>query len=177
MSTLNFDATRHDPNVGFDPIPAGDYVAMVTDSDVKPTKANTGSYLQLTWEVLEDGPYKGRKIWQRMNIQNQNKQAEEIGMRELSNVCHAVGVLHVQDSAELHNRPCVLKVKYVPADGQYSAKNEVSSCEPVNGGPKNPAPAAVASAPSSSPGVAAEAAAPAQEPIAAAGGATPPWKR
>ena len=137
MSALNFDATQHDPNVGFEPIPAGDYVAMVIESEVRATQAGTGSGLNLTWEIL-DGPYKGRRLWQWLNINNPSKQAEEIGQRELSNVCHAVGKLRVADSAELHNTPCTVKVKFTPAGkdrkGVYrDARNEITSCQALDG--------------------------------------------
>ena len=51
MANLNgFDATTVDPNVGFDPIPVGKYLAVVTDSVMKATKAGTGEYLELTFE-------------------------------------------------------------------------------------------------------------------------------
>ena len=175
MAQLNFNAEGVDPNVGFEPIPAGDYTAMITESEIKPTKAGTGAYLQLVWEIV-DGVYQGRKLWQRINVQNQSQQAEEIGQRQLSNICHAVNMLQVQDSAELHNRPAIVKVKFVPADGQYNAKNEITSCESLQGAVQQPqqvtqpqAVAPVATQPQ-----------PAQQqvaPAAAAAPATPPWKR
>ncbi|MFU8817400.1 MAG: DUF669 domain-containing protein, partial [Pseudomonadales bacterium] len=61
MSALNFDATNIPTESGFEPIPAGDYVAFIEESEIKPTQAGTGFYLQLVWQVL-DGEQKGRKI-------------------------------------------------------------------------------------------------------------------
>ncbi len=61
MALLNFDANEVAPSTGFDPIPAGKYVAVINDSGEKENKAGTGSYLQLECESLE-GNYKGRRL-------------------------------------------------------------------------------------------------------------------
>lgn len=159
MSTLNFDATTVAPDTGFDPIPAGEYVAMIVDSEIKPTKAGTGMYLQLVWEVC-DGPASGRKIWDRINIQNPNQVAEEIGQKQLSAVCHAVGVLRVQDSAELHEKPASIKVVVKPGQGEYLPSNEVKGYRALNGAAPVVAPRAAASAPA-----------------AVAAAAPPPWAK
>lgn len=140
MAQLNFDASTVDPDVGFDPVPAGDYTAMIVDSEIKLTKAGTGMYLQLVWQVC-DGQYAGRRIWDRINIQNPNQMAEEIGQKQLSSICHAVGVLRVIDSVELHDRPCSLKVVVKPGEGQYLPTNEVKGYRALGGG-QTPAPAA-----------------------------------
>lgn len=165
MSQLNFDATTVDPDAGFDPIPAGDYLAMIEDSEIKPTRANTGMYLQLVWQVVE-GDHKGRKVWDRINIQNQNQTAEEIGQKQLSAICHAVGVLRVADSAELHDKPCIIKVVMKPAEGQYTASNEVKGYKAMPTGAQfAPPPAGQVSA--TAPAVAP------QTPVAA----KPPWAK
>ena len=124
MAMLSFDATTVQPDEGFDPVPAGDYPVIITDSEMKQTKAGTGHYLQLTLQVI-DGPAKNRLIWHRLNIQNPNATAQEIGQRQLSALCHAVGKLQVQDSAELHGIPFVARV--IVKTDDYGAKNEIKS--------------------------------------------------
>ena len=156
---INFDATTVDPDTGFDPVPAGDYTAMIIGSEIKPTKAGTGMYLQLVWQVC-DGQFAGRRIWDRINIQNPNQVAEEIGKKQLSSICHAVGVLRVIDSGELHDRPCALKVVVKPGEGQYLPTNEIKAHRSLSGDAPPPV-ARAASAP----------AAP------AAASAPPPWAR
>jgi len=126
MSALNFDATTVDPVDDFSPIPAGEYVMAIIDSEMKPTKNGQGQYLQLTLQVLE-GEYKGRMVWDRLNLVNPNQTVVEIARRTLSAICHAVGKLQVQDSAELHDIPMVVRVSVRPADGQYDASNEVKA--------------------------------------------------
>ena len=104
-----FNANDHDPIGDFDALPPGQYLAMATDSEMKPTKSGSGSYLQIVWEVI-DGEYKGRKLWSRLNLDNPNRTAVEIAQRELSSICRAVEVMKPEDSAELHGKPLVLKV-------------------------------------------------------------------
>jgi Protein of unknown function (DUF669). len=53
MQFNGFDANQVDPNVVYEPLPAGWYKAVITTSEEKPTKAQTGSYLQLSLEVIE----------------------------------------------------------------------------------------------------------------------------
>jgi hypothetical protein len=105
----NFDASRIEPSSPFEPIPAGKYLAMVTDSEIKPNKAGTGSYLELVFTIVE-GEYKDRKLWARYNLDHPNEVVVKIAMAELSALCRAVGVLTPRDSVELHNLPLVLTV-------------------------------------------------------------------
>lgn len=133
-------------------------------------------YLQLVWQIAE-GAFQGRKIWDRLNVQNTNKQAEEIAHKQLSAVCHAVGVLQVRDSAELHNRPCKIGV-IRKADPGYQPSNEVKRYNSIGGAPAPvqqqslvpPAASVAAPAP-------AAAAAPATTARQAFGGAKPPWMK
>jgi hypothetical protein len=80
MAQLNFDATHVDITNHYEAIPAGDYEAMVTDSQMKSTKDGSGQYLELTLEI-QSGQFQGRKIWDRLNLQNRNAKAVEIAQR------------------------------------------------------------------------------------------------
>lgn len=105
-----FDANNVEPAGDFEPIPAGKYVAVITESEFKPTKAGTGSYLQLTFQVT-DGPCANRLLWARLNLDNPNATAQKIAQGELSAICRAIGVLAPNDSVELHNLPLVINVR------------------------------------------------------------------
>ncbi|MBL9030284.1 MAG: DUF669 domain-containing protein [Phycisphaerae bacterium] len=110
MANLNnFDANQVDPSVGFDPLPAGRYLAVITDSEMKPTKTGQGQFLQLTFQVL-DGPQKGRLVWSRLNLENSNPTTVKLARAELSAICRAVGVMAPKDSVELHNIPLEISV-------------------------------------------------------------------
>ena len=131
MAQLNFDATQVEPDTGFDTVPAGWYNASIDESDIKPTKDGAGSYLQCRFNIL-DGQYRGRKLFARLNIRNANAQAQEIALRQLSAIGHAVGVLHIQDSQQLHGLPLKLKVKIRKGDDNYEDQNEIISYKNIN---------------------------------------------
>lgn len=104
-----FDACSVEPASAFEPLPAGRYRVVVTDSEEKPTKRGDASYMQFTFEVIE-GPHAGRKLWARLNLNNPSAQAVQIARAELSALCRAVGVLTPQDTSELHDIPLDVKV-------------------------------------------------------------------
>lgn len=144
MASLNgFDASTVDTTDNFAPIPAGDYPIVITESEMKPTKSGTGQYLQLVLEVI-DGPMKGRKLWDRLNLVNSNTTAVEIAEKALSQICHAVGVLRPQDSVELHDKPLQVTVT-VKDDPQYGPRNECKGYKALGDAAPAPAPAAAAS--------------------------------
>jgi hypothetical protein len=125
MANLNgFDASQVEPT-SFDPLPAGKYLAVITESEMRPTKKGAGQFLNLTFEVIE-GEYKGRKVWARLNLKNPNPQAEQIARGQLSAICRAVGVMAPKDSLELHNLPLVVTVKVKKRDDTGDLQNEVS---------------------------------------------------
>ncbi len=145
-----FDANQVDPTTAFDPIPAGKYVAVITESEMKVNKAGNGHFLQLTFQIVE-GEFKGRFLWARLNLDNPNATAVKIARGELSAVCRAVGVLAPNDSAELHNLPLMIHVRCKKRPDTGEITNE------IRGYSKKEQPAAPASPTTDN--------------------ATPPWKR
>ena len=160
MDLNGFNALEIEPATSYEPLPADWYKCVITDTEKKPTKAMTGSYLQLTIEVIE-GQHAGRKVFDRLNLDNPNSVAVQIAQSSLSSVCRSINVNDPQDSIELRDKPLMVKISVKPADGQYGASNEVKGYEAaldvvaaVTG-----APVAVSSA------------------GAAGGVSVPPWKR
>jgi len=152
MADLNgFNANEVEPTTSFDPVPAGKYLAAVTESEMKATKSGNGSYLQLTFTIVE-GEYKNRVLWARLNLNNPNATAVKIAQGELSAICRAVGVMQPKDSAELHNLPLILTVKVKKRSDTDELTNEIKGYE-------------------------AKAAAAGQPQQAPATDSTPPWKR
>lgn len=153
MMLQGFNAAEIEPTGSYDPIPAGWYKVVFTSAEEKPTKAQTGSYLQLSVEVIE-GEHQGRKLVERLNLNNPNQTAVEIAQRTLSAICRAIGVMTPRDSSDLLNKPLMAKVAVKPAEGAYSASNEIKGYEaPNSAGMATP---------------------PAAAPVASS---TPPWKR
>ena len=125
MADLNgFDARKVEPAADFEAIPAGKYLAAITESEMKETKAGTGSYLQLTFTILE-GEYKNRILWARLNLNNPNATAVKIARAELSAICHAVGVMSPRDSVELHNLPLLITAKCKKREDTGEIVNEL----------------------------------------------------
>ncbi len=124
MAQLEFNAHEVDPSLAFEPLPAGNYLCEITDSEMKPTKNGQGSYLELTFTVL-DGEYKGRKAWDRLCINHTNSKTVEIARANLSAICHAVGVMQPQDSVQLHNLPLVITVKCKKREDTGEVTNEI----------------------------------------------------
>lgn len=152
MADLNgFNANNVEPKSNLDPIPSGKYVAVITDSEMKPTKAGTGEYLELKFQVVE-GDHKNRLLWSRLNLNNPNAQAVEIARAELSAICRAVGVMSPQDSVELHDLPLVLTVRCKKREDTGEVTNEIKGYAPK--------------APQAGPA-----------PAAAGTNSTPPWQR
>ena len=113
MAFINFNAADVDPNQSFEPIPAGKYLAAIVDSTTKPTKNGAGEYLEIVLEVLE-GPYKGRRLWERLTLKHPNDVVVRIASANLSAICHAVAVMTLRDSHELHDIPMTVTVALRP---------------------------------------------------------------
>ena len=119
-----FDATGVDPVKPLEVLPPGRYPAQIVNSDMRLTKDGMGQYLNLEIDVLE-GPYQGRKLFDRLNLVNANSQTVEIAQRTLSAICHATGRLQVQDSEELHLIPFMAVVQVQPPKNGYGESNKI----------------------------------------------------
>lgn len=168
-----FDANTVEPS-NFDVYPAGKYLAQIVASEMRPTKDGRGQYLFLELDILE-GQFAGRKLFDRLNLVNDNPDTVDIATRTLSSICRATGQMQVKDSEQLHLIPLIADVRVRPPKGQYGESNSIRYL-PRNAAaaPATRAPVAYASAP-------APATAPAPQPqpatpVAPAAGGLP-WQR
>lgn len=142
MANLNgFNANEVDPATDFEPVPAGKYLTVITDSEMKPTKSGNGHYLELTFQVIE-GQYKNRLLWARLNLDNPNELAVQIARGELSSICRAVGVMQPKDSVELHNLPLLVTVKCKKREDTGDVVNEIKGYAKKDAGQGQPQQAA-----------------------------------
>jgi len=139
-----FNAEDVEPQKSFEPVPPGWYTTMITNSEMKATKDGTGEYLQLRLDII-DGEYEGRVLFDRLNLVNENQTAVDIAQRQLSAICHVVGVLQPQNSDELHDKPLRVKVAIRPPSNGYDASNEVKAYAEAGNAGKQAAPAQPAS--------------------------------
>ena len=126
-------------------LPAGDYQMIITDSELKPTKSGSGEFLELVLQV-QDGPHKGRKVWDRLNLFNSNEKAVMIAKQRLKAIQDAVGVPNPADSVQLHNRQLTVTLDVREYDGKLSNEVKGYSAKRSSGQPMTttsyPAPAA-----------------------------------
>jgi len=125
--------TEEVEDVSFEPIPAGEYTARVTKSDIKTTRAGNGEYIALQVEIMDEGPYNGRIIFENFNIVNPNEQAVKIARSSLKQLCSAVGITDLEDTAELHGTPFRARVKITPARDGYDASNAIAKYMSLDG--------------------------------------------
>jgi hypothetical protein len=137
----------------FEPLPAGWYTAVVNGAEIKVTKAGTGKYIAVRYDIT--GPtHQGRVVFGNLNIKNPNATAEKIGREQLGEIMRAIGLATVQDTDQLIGGQLMIKLD-VRESEQYGASNDVKGFK---------------SAGSTPPAAAAKAA-----PPVASGKAAPPW--
>ncbi len=132
MANLKFNANQYEPHAGTDPVPPGDYLLQVSDSGIEPTKDGKGKILKCTFTVVE-GKYKNRRIFERFNIMNASKEAEEIAFAKLSSLCRACGKMEISDSGQLHGIPFKAKVGVRAGTNGFEPSNVIKTYYPKIG--------------------------------------------
>ncbi len=146
LSSYNFNAEEIEPSSSYDPIPAGWYKAIISNSEMKPTRDGYGEYLSLTLQIIE-GQYENRLVFARLNLKNANDKAVDIARKDLAAICRAVGVMSPKSSEELHDKPLMIKVKVRPASGEYEASNDIGGYKADEGTDFTPPPPPKAATP------------------------------
>lgn len=147
MAQININVSEVQPS-SFEPLPEGKYPVMITESTVETAKSGS-NYLKLRLEVIE-GNRRGAVLFTNLNLWNANPKAAQIAAEELKAICDAVG--HpgtVQDSAELHSKPLMARVR-IRTDPGYDAQNEIKGFSAYSAGGAA-APATQAPAPAQRP--------------------------
>lgn len=143
MADIGINANEVDTTDDFEVIPAGDYKAIITESDLKPTNAGTGDYFKFTFQIVE-GQYDGRLVWHNCTRQNPNAQAVQIGQKQLAQIMEATGKPTATRTEDLHNIPVIISL-VVKNSEQYGPQNEikkvksavVSAPMPTSSAPQN----------------------------------------
>ena len=127
-----FDASGIEPTTAYELLPAGKYSAQIVESEMRVTRNGMGQFLWLMLDIL-DGPHKGRKIFDQLNLVNPNPTTVEIAQRTLSAICHATGKMQVSDSEELHLIPMTIQVTVKPPKNGYGESNAIRYMTPEQG--------------------------------------------
>lgn len=134
MAQLDYTVNTDEQEQSFDAVPAGEYLAVIEESDYVPTKDGTGKILKLTYQII-DGKMKGRKLFENLNLENKNEQASQIARRSLNSIGMAVGVDIIKNSDQLHNKPMKIDVT-VKDSAEYGKQNIIKKHLPVSGNPQ-----------------------------------------
>jgi hypothetical protein len=146
LETFSVDALPQSTN-NFEPLPAGWYTAVVNGAEIKNTKAGTGQYIAVRYDIT--GPtHQGRVVFGNLNIKNPNPKAEEIGRQQLGELMRAIGLTTVQDTDQLIGGQLSIKLD-VRESEQYGASNDVKGYKSNGAAPPvaAKAPAAAKAAP------------------------------
>lgn len=178
MVQINFNSAQYDPNTGAsDVFETGEYSFQIVQSELKQTKAGTGTMLVFTLACMDEGQ-SGKRLQVRLNIQNPSAQAVDIAMRELSAISHVCGVLQWSDTQQLHGKPFRVRLEKLPrSDDPAKFNNEVRGYLDMQGNPPGGsavgAPAPAPSVPPMAPAAPVAPSAPAAAPVAAPAPAAP----
>ena len=179
---FQFDARQHEPaGIAAPQLPISGpegLPVIISASEMKENSAKTGGFLEMTLSVI-DGEHKGQTGVYRLNLFNQNQQTVEIAYKQLSAVCHAVGVFNIADSTQLHNIPFRV-VTGLQKDAAAAEKGytEVKGVLTINGGiPGKEAAAPVQQAAPTSPVFQQQAPPVNQQAAAPSASAAPPWSQ
>jgi hypothetical protein len=140
MGNLDFTAADYQPRTEMAAVPAGKYLCRVEDTERKDTKNGDAQYLQIT-HVITDGEYKGRKIFDRLNLWTaqggqwvrRTDQAGTIAGEAMADLLLAVGIGTIRNHEELRGKSLVVKVK-VRKSEEHGDSNDVQKYYPATEG-------------------------------------------
>jgi len=122
----------------YEVVPAGWYVAQITDAEIKDTKRGDGKYIKIRYDI--QGPnHQGRVVFGNLNVNNPNPAAEKIGRQQLGDIMRSVGMSNVTDTDELLGKTMQIKIDIRDSE-QYGPSNEVKAWKALSAG-MVPAPA------------------------------------
>ena len=119
LSIKNVEVNKQD----FSPIPDGKYNVVVAKADVKESKSG-GHYLNVGYQIT-DGDFKGRMIFDIVNIAHSNPEVVRIGMERLATIAWATG--HEKDSVDdtddlINKKPFSISVKNEESNGYNNVR-------------------------------------------------------
>jgi hypothetical protein len=137
-----YDATQVKDSE-FEALPAGEYRALITESERKDTKDNVSELLEVKLQIV-DGPFINRTVIDRFNLWNKNPTATKIAQQQFKKVCEAVNLPKPGDSSNLHMKPLMIKLAVKEYNGRL--QNEVKGYRACVPGSESQAPAVTGAA-------------------------------
>jgi hypothetical protein len=114
--TINSEETP--PSTFGQPMPKGNYIVQIVESEVVQTNGEKGPGAQVVMKVeVMDGPYKGRTARGRFTLINASEQAQKIGRSDLAGIGVACGKPHYDDTTQVHN---IAFEAFIDVDGEWN---------------------------------------------------------
>lgn len=141
---FNLGEVKPDAGGFGDPIPEGWYKLQADEGSIEDT--NGGGQAANFRYVVEEGDFKGRKIFQGFNIFNASEQAQSIGRAQLAAFATAIGRPAANNPHELLGVTFWGKVKIEkgglknaedPQGERYNDKNKINKFQHINETPKD----------------------------------------
>ena len=137
LSKINYD----EASTGFDTLPEGEYLVIVTEAKEGKTKAGDEK-VEFIYEI-QDEAFKGRKIWDSMNLGHSKDKARAIAIAQFVALQKAVGVERPDELEQLFNIPFYVKTKNTPKDNDpeeffTNVKKYISREKKAEGGTQKP---------------------------------------
>lgn len=115
----------------FEALPPNIYEATITQAELKDTKAGTGQYIKIRYDIV--GPtHQGRVVFGNFNIKNPNPKAEEIGRQQLGEMMTAIGIAKVNNTDQLIGARLKIKL-VVRSSEEYGEQNDIKGWSSVSG--------------------------------------------
>lgn len=106
-------------------LPAGKYRVIVSEAEYKQTAAGNGHRIALQLTILS-GEFKGRKLFEGLNVDNPNEVAEQIGKQRLAEICDAIHIARnaLTDVSQIEGNTLIASVtRSASSDPKYGDSN------------------------------------------------------
>lgn len=146
MQTFDFNIFDKEYAPGSDLIAEGHHQAIINVSEIRPTKKNkegidNSKYLYLEFTITSNEGFKGRKVFEYLNIHNSSEACQKNARRKLQELAVSVGISDPKNPRDLVNRAVLLDIGIEKQDGSpprnraYKfmeiVKQELPSSEPA----------------------------------------------
>lgn len=129
MVDVNLDVNAFADEVPSGPIPAGRYTVMIAGSVLRDT--STGGKMVVMDFAVDEGQFKGRHLFENLNLWHSNPKVSEISKRQLANIAKSCGFSDVlRRTEELNGRRLVVQVD---VDGEYNTVKRHFALAPAGG--------------------------------------------
>lgn len=109
-----------------DVVPPGKYPVQIDTVAMKPNSKATGHFMEIRFTILDGPPgTKGRKLWDRLNIDNPSEIAVRMSLASLASLGIALNLAEIRETDALVGGICIAVVKV------KGGNNEIRAYEPL----------------------------------------------